>query len=104
MHIPVLICGFVCGWKYGLIVGLVVPVLRSLIWGMPVILKALAMVSGRIVWGMVSFMIYSLVGNPFTWEIFLGGALLQAVPGIILQILIIPPIVMVLQKNGFLEK
>ena len=28
MHIPVLICGFVCGWKYGLAVGFIVPILR----------------------------------------------------------------------------
>ena len=35
MHLPVLICGFVCGWKYGLAVGFVVPLLRSVMFGMP---------------------------------------------------------------------
>ena len=29
MHIPVLLCGLICGWKYGLAVGLILPVLRS---------------------------------------------------------------------------
>ena len=25
MHIPVLLCGLICGWKYGLMVGFVLP-------------------------------------------------------------------------------
>ena len=36
MHFPVLLCGFFCGWSYGLIVGLICPILRSVIFGMPV--------------------------------------------------------------------
>ena len=35
MHIPVFICGLVCGWKYGLVVGFIIPLLRSSIFGMP---------------------------------------------------------------------
>lgn len=35
LHIPVIICGLICGWKYGIITGFIVPVLRSLIFGMP---------------------------------------------------------------------
>lgn len=35
MHIPVFICGLICGWKYGLIAGLLTPVLRSITFGMP---------------------------------------------------------------------
>ena len=45
MHIPVLICGFVCGWKYGLAVGFIVPLLRSFIFGMPPILTAIGPIS-----------------------------------------------------------
>ena len=36
MHIPVLLCGFICGWKWGLGVGFVAPILRSLTLGAPV--------------------------------------------------------------------
>ena len=44
MHIPVLICGFVCGWKYGFLVGGIMPILRSFLFGMPVIFpNAIAM-------------------------------------------------------------
>lgn len=35
MHIPVLLCGFVCGWPWGLAVGVVAPPLRSVLFGMP---------------------------------------------------------------------
>ena len=36
MHIPVLLCGLVCGWQYGLAVGFVLPIMRSMIFGMPI--------------------------------------------------------------------
>lgn len=35
MHIPVLLCGFVCGWQWGLAVGFIAPLLRSVMFGMP---------------------------------------------------------------------
>ena len=35
MHLPVLLCGFVCGWPYGLGVGFAAPLLRSVTLGMP---------------------------------------------------------------------
>ena len=35
MHIPVLLCGIICGWEYGLAVGAILPLLRSVIFGMP---------------------------------------------------------------------
>ena len=35
MHIPALLCGFFCGWPWGLMVGVVAPLLRSVTFGMP---------------------------------------------------------------------
>ena len=35
MHIPVLLCGMLCSWPYGLACGLIGPALSSLITGMP---------------------------------------------------------------------
>ena len=35
MHIPALLCGFVCGWQYGLVAGAIMPLLRSATLGMP---------------------------------------------------------------------
>ena len=35
MHIPVLLCGLICGWQWGLGVGFVLPLPRSLLFGFP---------------------------------------------------------------------
>ena len=35
MHIPVLLCGLICGWQYGLAVGFILPLLRGAVFGMP---------------------------------------------------------------------
>ena len=35
MHIPVLLCGLVCGWQHGLLCGILGPLVSSLVTGMP---------------------------------------------------------------------
>ena len=35
MHIPVLLCGLVCGWQYGLLCGILGPLVSSVLTGMP---------------------------------------------------------------------
>ena len=132
MHIPVILCGFICGWKYGLIVGVVAPLLRSLTLGMPplfptavcmsfelatygvvsgllfVILPKnkiyiyvsliISMLVGRIVWGiaMISCMGFDI--NKFGLLSFWTGGFVNAFPGIIVQIILIPIIIMGYQK------
>jgi len=57
------------------------------------------MLLGRIVWGTAMWRLSELVTDmTFTWEMFITGAFVDALPGIILHILIIPPIVMVMRK------
>jgi len=137
MHIPVLLCGFVCGWPYGLFVGFVTPLLSGIIFGMPPIFPVAAvmafelaaygfatgllyrlfekknvfvyaaliisMICGRIVWGIVSYAVYvGIRGSAFTWADFIAGAFVNAVPGIILQIVIIPVIVMALKRSNMI--
>ncbi len=133
MHIPVLLCGFICGWPYGLAVGLITPILRSLLFGMPPLMPnaaammfelavygflaglmtkksgsgipqiyitlATSMVCGRMVWGIASWLLFQMLGRGFTWQIFFTQAFVNALPGIILQVLIIPPIVRALKKE-----
>ncbi|MEA5010726.1 MAG: ECF transporter S component [Angelakisella sp.] len=132
MHIPVLLCGFVCGGPVGLLVGFVVPILRSMMFGMPpmfptaiamafelavygwlcgVLYQRLpkttpniylsligAMLGGRIVWGLISLVLYGMAGNPFSLQIFMAGAFINAAPGILLQLVLIPIIVVALRK------
>lgn len=57
-----------------------------------------AMVVGRIVWGLVSMILYALMGSPFTWQLFFAGAVVNAIPGIIVQLLLVPALVMALWR------
>lgn len=59
-----------------------------------------AMLLGRIVWGVVRVILYGLGKSEFGWKAFVSGAFLNAVPGIILQIVLIPILVMALKKNN----
>ena len=121
MHIPVLLCGLVCGWQYGAAVGFVGPLLRSVLFGMPPMYpvaiamaqKGLAgvyaalltaMVAGRLVWGMAEVVLLGLGGKAFTAQAFLAGALLNAVPGIIVQLVLIPAVMAALQKAGAVKE
>ena len=60
MHIPVFLCGLICGWKYGLVVGLLTPLTRSVWIGMPVLFpNAVSMAFELAAYGAVSGFLYS---------------------------------------------
>ena len=133
MHIPVLLCGFICGWKWGLGVGFIAPLFRSLILEMPPIFPTatcmafelatygavagiayrflpkkkpyiycaliISMFVGRIVWGFASLACYGIQGNGFTMSMFISGAIVNAIPGIVIQIILVPILVMVLDNK-----
>ncbi len=139
MHIPVLLCGLICGWKYGMIIGAITPVMRSLIFGMPALfpnafamafelatyglvigilfqksnwkcIKALyrsliiAMLCGRVVWGVVQMCILGLGEGGFTLTMFITSAFINAIPGIILQLVLIPSVMLILGKTHTRKK
>lgn len=59
MHIPVLLCGLVCGWQYGAAVGFVAPLLRSVLFGMPPMYPvAIAMAFELLTYGLVIGLVY----------------------------------------------
>lgn len=60
----------------------------------------LAMIAGRAVWGMAQLLFLGIQGNSFTLQMFLAGALLHAVPGILIQLLLIPGILFLLRRAG----
>ena len=62
-----------------------------------------AMILGRIVWGITMVVISGVSGSAFTWSAFIAGALLNAVPGIILHIVLIPILVMALKRAKVLD-
>jgi hypothetical protein len=133
MHIPVLLCGLVCGWGYAGALGLALPMLSAAIFGMPPVLPIglamslelatygvvialvyarlqknllgvlvsllAAMVAGRLVYGLASLIIVSLMGNQYTFAAFWNGTVLNAWPAIVSQLVLIPAIMLVLQRT-----
>ncbi|MBR5128827.1 MAG: ECF transporter S component [Firmicutes bacterium] len=84
---------------YGLVASAMYRVLPNKKWAVYVSL-IMAMVLGRVVWGAARLVIAGVTANPFTWQMFLGGALLEAIPGIVVQLILIPIIVMAVKKNN----
>ena len=52
--------------------------------------------------GIVSLILYGISGTGFGWEAFIG-AFVNALPGIIIQIIIIPIIIMALKRSNLIE-
>ena len=62
LHIPILLCGFICGWRYGLIVGFIAPLLRTLTLGMPPLFPtALCMSFELATYGVVSGLLFVIL-------------------------------------------
>ena len=134
MHTPVILCGFICGWQYGLTVGFIAPLLRSLIFANPTMFPTAlimafelaaygffagfilalfkkkrissiyvsliaAMLLGRVVKAIVQFFVLGFTDEGFVFAGFIAGAFTNAIPGIVLQIVLIPVVIVVLEKT-----
>jgi riboflavin transporter FmnP len=137
MHLPILLCGFICGWPYGLAVGFVAPLMRSMLFGAPPMMPVaiamafelaaygfatglfyrllpkrnifvyaslvLSMIVGRIVWGLTMIVLLGINGGSFTWTVFMTSAWVNAIPGIILQLILVPLIIVAFRKAGLID-
>ena len=63
-----------------------------------------AMIAGRLVWGVASLALYGLSGTPFTLEMFLTSAFVNAAPGIAVHIVVIPAIILALRRANLLSR
>lgn len=149
MHIPVMLCGFLCGAPYGIAVGFVAPLLRTLTISAPPVMTAipmafelavygavtgitykalskkqavfskghgrtsvnvyislvLAMLLGRSAGGAVKFVLLGLgYVESFSISAFVSAYLLATWPGIIIQIVFIPVVMLTLKRSGFMER
>ena len=136
MHVPVFLCGFLGGWPLAMLVGLIAPPLRFLLFGMPPIFPTgvsmmvelavygaaaglmyaklprkmssmyvaliVSMLLGRVAWGAMRYLLMAF-GSSFSFQAFLAGAFLDAWPGILCHLIIIPPVVRAIQKTGVLK-
>lgn len=133
MHIPVILCGYICGAPWGLVVGFVAPLLRSLTLSMPPLFPTavsmafelaaygflsgllyrtlpkkkvniyisliVSMIIGRLVWGLAQLTCMGFDTEKFTLTAFYTGAFSTALPGIILQLVLIPILIIVFEKR-----
>lgn len=133
MHIPVFLCGLLCGPVYGAFSGLLLPVLNSFLTGMPAMYPMMpimagelftyglvsgllykktklgkrkfgvyaalvgAMISGRIVYGLVFHLLLLVSGQLKALTVW--AAVVTGVPGIFIQLLLIPPVILALQHG-----
>ncbi len=138
MHLPVLLCGFLCGGSWGAVVGFIAPLMRSAILGMPPMFPTAismafelaaygfvtgflyrrlpknpggiyasligAMVCGRVVWGVVRALMTLAENNTFSFAAFIAGAFTTAIPGIVLQLVVIPALILALQKANLVPQ
>lgn len=141
IHIPAILSGFLLGPWYGLFIGFLIPVSRSLIFGMPplypkavcmafemaaygclaggfykalkkgkglsetcviYISLLLSMLGGRLVWGTAMFLCGVISVSPLTWKLFLTEAFVNAWPGILIQICLLPALIKVM-RHGWSE-
>jgi len=135
MHVPVLLCGLICGWRYGAGVGFILPLMRSFLFGMPMMFPIAvamafelavyglvigflygrsrwqcvvalyrslicAMIAGRVVWGVAMVALLGINGGAFSFQMFIAGAVVNAIPGIALQLVFIPAIMVALNRAG----
>ena len=61
------------------------------------------MIAGRIIWGSAEFILLGVAGNTFTWKAFITGAFLNAIPGIIIQLTLIPVLMVTFNKTGMVK-
>ncbi len=131
MHLPVLLAGFLSGPASGIVVGLLAPGLSHLLTGMPpsyavapmtlelamyglvagityqrlrlniYLSLIMAMVLGRILFGLGLFVLGMLVHLDYTAATYFGGgqALISGLPGIVLQLVLIPIIVAAINRK-----
>ena len=126
MHFPVILCGYICGGPWGLVVGMppLFPKAFAMAFELAVyglvsgmlyrrlpkkkiyifVSLLVAMLVGRVVWGLVQYFCMALNASKFGFAEFWAGAVINALPGIILQLVLIPLIIAILEKTGVLKK
>ena len=134
MHLVIMLCGVVCGYRYAPIVGISMPFLRSLLFSMPplypnavwmalelatygfvigfmyslkkkysrgylLLCLVCSMIAGRIVWGISKAVLLGMADKPFGIKAFLVGGFVDAVPGLIIQFVLVPLTVELIERR-----
>lgn len=129
MHMPVFLIGLLCGPMYGALGGILIPVLSCLFTGMPPLFPMLPIMTGELfTYGLISGLLYRKVRMPLYPSMLISmlcgrlvyslifqtllsanngnlralsvtGALIEGIPGIVTQLILIPAIVLAIKKH-----
>ena len=139
MHIPVILCGMICGPFFGAVSSVITVLLSSAVTGMPplyptgllmifelvgyavvsgilmhiikirpilfklYIVLISAMILGRGIYGLAAFIVLGIVGNGYAFKTFVTAMFVTSLPGIIIQLAIIPSLILILKKARLIE-
>lgn len=139
MHIPVFLCGMICGPFLGAVSAMIILTISSISTGMPpfyptaiimafelvtyaissgILLRIIkiknlyaklyitlicAMLLGRAVYGLVAFILIGVIGDGYAFYTFITAVFIKAFPGIIIQLIIIPTLIVALKKARLLN-
>ena len=129
MHLPVFLIGFLCGPMYGAAGGVIIPVVSSMLTGMPSFFPMMpimagelftyglvsgllykkknlslyvslivAMICGRIVYGLI-FAALLFANNGVLRALSVAAAFVQGLPGVALQLVLIPAIITFINRH-----
>ena len=137
MHIPVLLCGLICGWPFGLLCGIGGPLLSSLITQMPPMAYLPQMMIELAIYGLFSGILMSIVRTKkiyvdlyitlistmlvgriisglcralifapgsYSIALWMGGYFATGLPGIIIQLALIPSIIFALEQARLIPR
>ncbi len=134
MHIPVFLCSLICPWQWGVSVAVVLPIFRSLVFGVPNMYPEaisiafematyafvcgllyskskhkcvislyrsllISMIVGRVIRCIVQLALLGLKGIPFSFGALFTGIVLKGIPGVILQLIVIPATMLLLRRT-----
>lgn len=127
MHIPVLMCGLLVGKRYGFLSGILIPLLSSILTGMPPIFPVAVIMSielgtygyvagllkdkmsiyftlivtqiiGRCMGALATFVILGFASKPFLLSTYMTSVFITALPGILIQLILIPIGIKMIQR------
>lgn len=97
--LPAMVCELAA---YGLISGLAAKYIRTGKRALDIYIQLIsAMLIGRVVYGITNALIFR--AGAYSMEIFLTAAFVTALPGIILQLVLLPALILILEKARVLE-
>ncbi|NLF21012.1 MAG: ECF transporter S component [Clostridiaceae bacterium] len=98
MHLPVLLAGLLAGPGWGMVAGILTPLISTWITGMPPIGPILfAMLFELAAYGLVNAFIFS-AGTGYGLQAWMTSSFVTGLPGIALQLVFVPLLYMVLAK------